>query len=275
VPGPEGVVRRRERNGQRLLRSAPELERNILQHDSSRNFMREHALGLDDRLLDGFRARFSFEVLLIDEGRDPWLRRWLDDVQRNLLRSARQGWSLERRVHVLAGRVADALGGNGDAEAVRLRYEDCIAKSGIRPPEELLLGKLIEANAGMCRHRALLFKYACDQLALARCTLLTGVVAHDGAEELRRGRMIEDDDHDAANAHDHMWNTVEIGDDMYVVDCMRPELVFESSVLLCIDEAEAASSLRYHRIGGREGLISMHHSAPRVAREAAPLPERD
>jgi len=115
-----------------------------------------------------------------------------------------------------------------------------------------------EPGAGICRHRAIVMKYACDALRVAECALVSGVLTPAGMISnfgtARPGTKVED----------HMWNVVRICGQCFLVDCSTSGSRLCQTASLLTD----AYSFSYHRAGGHSGLRSLDEEAMRQRRQS-------
>jgi hypothetical protein len=135
----------------------------------------------------------------------------------------------------LALYVSNRLGGEGTAD-LGDRTERAIDDARSHD-HRVLIGRL---TAGVCRHRAILFKYLADQVGLP-CRLVRGY--HGGMPDQDGGA--------------HVWNTVPVrplpdgsGYEWHVVDVMQ-----SPDRLLPENSPEAAEYVRYEPGGGNGGLM--------------------
>lgn len=252
-PSENGQVNLRRSYAEQLFSQHPVLRRAVQKHPASQRFHEEASLRFGDVVSDGFRARFSREVLLVDSRLDADLREFLSTLRIQL-----RHHGLEERIAMAARAVCNAFG--GCASDIDARWRKRCDEINMPPPADTLLGKLLSREvagrldrpgAGICRHRAILFKYVCDALRITECAVLTGVVAPPGAkniESLRRTSPV-----------DHMWNVVRAEGTPYLMDCM-----FHPGELLAAQDLEniaigviPGTPYSYHRIRGRAGLLSL------------------
>lgn len=90
-------------------------------------------------------------------------------------------------------------------------------KSSSVLPKNYLLGEVIRAGAGVCRHRSLLIKALADALDL-KCALVAGVVS--------KAARMEADDHsfvflEVLEGAAHVWNIMEVDGAPWIVDPMH------------------------------------------------------
>jgi len=140
----------------------------------------------------------SREVILVDAGKDVTLGPKLE-MARKFIENAR---TLQEKIQMLAMFVSNSLGGSqlvpGSSMPgiVDLTDQDVDQRkmSGKNAGDILMLGHL---NYGVCRHRALMFKYLADRLGIP--------------SRLVRGKTSDW----------HVWNVVQLHGKNYVVDVMQ------------------------------------------------------
>lgn len=265
APGKQGFTKLRVVKTDELLDRNPELQRKFLEDTASWRFSKRQMLRFKDRLTDGFRARYSRELLLFDASVDGTLRCFLQRLRSGLPPASEPQ---KERVRSLAMAVVDAFGGSLVDSALADRWDKRLRELRLDPPADLPIGKLMggpsagrrRVGAGVCRHRAILLKYCCDVLGIAECALVTGVVMPAGARDLRETR------HECQV--DHMWNVVRIEGQLFLMDCM-----FFPGDLCDADDLSTFLGifrLEYHRIDGQAGL-SLNSEASRSWGQRASL----
>lgn len=159
----------------------------VLSDPTSVRFHRARLLGYDEVMGDGFRARFSRELLAVNAEQDAALYGFMlfaNECQMPAVGSADS--SCFGRVKKLAHAVATAFGGSaGSAGDLQERWEQRMEQLGLEELwDEVPIGRLLgmddTGGAGLQRHRAILFKYCCDQLAICPSAL----VALDGSGKM-------------------------------------------------------------------------------------------
>eukprot|EP00927_Polykrikos_kofoidii_P060266 TRINITY_DN55287_c0_g1_i1.p1 TRINITY_DN55287_c0_g1~~TRINITY_DN55287_c0_g1_i1.p1 ORF type:complete len:839 (+),score=145.80 TRINITY_DN55287_c0_g1_i1:51-2567(+) len=244
----------RIRNSEREFMRRPSLGAAVEGHASSRKFNETHRLDFQDVLDDGFRVRFANEILIVDANKDPILRHFmtwlLDEVEC-------EPGSPSDRVRCASMLVAEAFGGVPKANVKELlghRVQALRTERGARAvdvPVGALLGGPgvkdvvgVRDGVGICRHRAILFKYVCDTLGLANCAVVSGVVVKKvglcDVAELRES---------SSGPPDHMWNVVDVYQERFLVD-----LMLQPGELIRDEQKIAAM---YHRLNGRAGIKSL------------------
>eukprot|EP00929_Paragymnodinium_shiwhaense_P034267 TRINITY_DN1866_c1_g1_i3.p1 TRINITY_DN1866_c1_g1~~TRINITY_DN1866_c1_g1_i3.p1 ORF type:complete len:621 (+),score=133.89 TRINITY_DN1866_c1_g1_i3:142-2004(+) len=242
----------RQRNLKKQFKRRPSLNDKLQAHGPSKKFFEQNHLSFRDKLANGFRARYAKEVIVVDEEQDPILREFCRSLG-YCLHCEREG-SAEDRVRLTAILVAKAFGGyplqtpgalSGNALEARM-YELIDKANGGNIDEDILIGALMEDDdepgGGVCRHRAMLFKFACDKFDVAECAMLNGVHMPEGWADVTRFRA-------KVFPVDHMWNAVRVGDKRYLVDCMHAP-----GTLM---DAEESKVKMYHRFDGHAGLMSL------------------
>jgi serine/threonine protein kinase len=190
----------------------------------SAKYARLHYLNYDDLLLpsspfaDAGRTPGAREIIIVDAVADPTLVECLEAAKSLLSKASDE----RERALILARFVSSQFGGHEsksleeDCENVLRLMRECSTEK----PFPLLIGTMI-GQVGVCRHRAILFKFIADQTVIKpaewgntpiRCRLIRG--------QLRSVAF------DAA----HAWNVVRVGSKDMLVDLMaKPDLFEEGS----------------------------------------------
>lgn len=143
----------------------------------SRAFLQEHYLSADARIPDGYAdggraskiasdgsVTTGREAMVVDRARDAALQRHLEYARET------RSWRVPEREHAaLLALYIDRLA--SPAEGRGATAYACEMLTGEYRGKELLIGQA--AGAGMCRHRALLFKLMADEAGL-RATMARG-----------------------------------------------------------------------------------------------------
>lgn len=164
----------------------PAAQLKVESHPASMFFHQARLLGYKHRLVDGFRAHFSQEMLLVDSRSDKALRGFLVFLRSSLpiVHGAVHG--SEAHVTATAKAVAAAFGGarheHEAGEELEARWQRRFHEVGLPFPHDLPIGLLLartepgsglpEPGAGLPRHRAVMFKYVCDALDICESALL-------------------------------------------------------------------------------------------------------
>ncbi len=146
--------------------------------------------------------------------------------------------------------ASEVFGGTiSDSEALESRVQSAIAELSSNDPDRLVvLGRLIYSGVGVCRHRAILYKYLCDHmhrfperwgLTAASQSDGSGVVRGAVPCQLVRGVQSDGAADGSDVAQNHMWNVVRLGSDLFVVDVMQ-----RAGQLLAADSKEAQAYQR-------------------------------
>jgi hypothetical protein len=201
-------------------------------------FLRRGYLDFQEKMPDGFYdggryTTFSVEtdgrlvphspreIDLLHQGMDPALKRITENATKLLANIPDQ----ESKIKLLALFVSNTLGGSqivklpgNDIEEISNR-EIAHLKAQSQNTNFILLGYLTH---GVCRHRALLFKYLADRLGIP-------------------SRLVRGDQNNGA----HQWNVVELKGKLYIVDVMQnpTELIDENS-----------DTAKYYKRKGLRGL---------------------
>eukprot|EP00747_Dinoflagellata_sp_TGD_P091158 gnl/TRDRNA2_/TRDRNA2_164964_c0_seq4.p1 gnl/TRDRNA2_/TRDRNA2_164964_c0~~gnl/TRDRNA2_/TRDRNA2_164964_c0_seq4.p1 ORF type:complete len:388 (+),score=68.49 gnl/TRDRNA2_/TRDRNA2_164964_c0_seq4:72-1235(+) len=246
--GPHSNSATRKRFADQLFQQHPHVLEEIMQHPTSRKFHLQRALNYEDRLLDGFTARFSRELLYVDMKSDDRLRSFVRSVEVEV----DDVHSIEAKVLAVAQMVSEAFGGQPSRHNhVEQRLSHIIEKSGKQKYERFPIGMFLasgdEAGAGICRHRSVLFKYVLDALRITPSAVFDGVMLQDDVTDVTKFRR---DNMDTKGPPDHMWNVVSIRGKAFVIDVMNNP--FELMDDKAIEEWESRGG-SYHRIGGKSG----------------------
>jgi len=176
------------------------------------SYLRRHYVGPSDRVPDGYfdggrsmrldaegRAQSGREILLVDRGSDPELRRQIAYAQSEEIRRLPELERVEKLAAFVDGRTTPPGGERWTGPTI-----DMITKEFANKP--LLIGDVVEqSQAGVCRHRSLLFKILADEAGL-QAALVRGNYA-------RRGRT---------PGFAHAWNEVTLSDGRRIlVDVMH------------------------------------------------------
>ncbi len=175
------------------------------------------------------------EILVVDRSRDPSLRKHLEKAQSPEL----QKLPAADRARELARYVDRALSPSGDRAAALNAVEMFTIEHANRP---VLFGEMEQAcQAGVCRHRALLFKMLCDEAGLK-----TALVRGNYNRGLTRGG--------------HAWNELILDDGSIVlVDVMNPSIDFAFL-------PESSAEAKYYLSVKNEPIYPRHRT------ESAPAP---
>jgi hypothetical protein len=131
------------------------------------------------------------EVIVVDPASDPELRSCVAEAEA-AVSAAGASASVAQQAEALAAFCAQRLGGRGVTESTAAAHiRDVQRANGHRG---VSLGSL---QQGVCRHRAVLFKYLCDQPSVGiPCRLVRGAVHVEGT-----------------GTGGHAWNVVPVADD--------------------------------------------------------------
>ena len=197
--------------------------------DVSLEFKANHRLEGQSRIPDGYvdggrgmsiasdgTAASGRELIVVDRARDPALRRYID-VAKDLGAKVKAGQMSEEAAYRELAQTVDRLlspGGNRDLAHGAMDRWLKFAEG-----REILLGDVVRTEAGMCRHRSLLFKVLGDELA----------VASGGKSQvaLVRGNLVW-----PGGQGGHAWNELVLSDGRKVlVDVMNPSPGFKFPTL--------------------------------------------
>lgn len=172
---------------------------------SSSAYRTRHCLdyreALEDGFLDGGR-RGGRELLRVSFSGDARLARFLQFIEQRRRSVSVDGVT---KLKIVALAIADVFGGSDSSvsQKTEMRCKELRLRSpeGIVDIGDLMGGKALgdPPGTGICRHRAILFKAACDRLALCPARLVRG--SYRGGE--------------------HVWNLARVGGAEYLVDLMH------------------------------------------------------
>jgi len=215
----------------------------------SLKYNRECELEIEDKIADGFydpgRGEFlsleeyqrqpvnltTREILLVDSRTDVKLKSYVHRAQEMLHNFA----DVESQARVLALFVSNCFGGDFP-NATRCAQE--IAK--LKQAHQANVIPIGEIVSGVCRHRAILYKYLCDRLDID-C-------------ELKRGTFSSNN-----ITGGHAWNVIKLGTAYFVVDIMH-----EPTQLYPIDSEKAKN---YTRVGNTGNQLKVFGGTPIVRPE--------
>eukprot|EP00747_Dinoflagellata_sp_TGD_P140009 gnl/TRDRNA2_/TRDRNA2_175961_c0_seq3.p1 gnl/TRDRNA2_/TRDRNA2_175961_c0~~gnl/TRDRNA2_/TRDRNA2_175961_c0_seq3.p1 ORF type:complete len:575 (+),score=80.93 gnl/TRDRNA2_/TRDRNA2_175961_c0_seq3:97-1821(+) len=197
----------------RSLRSYSEA---IRKHKASHKFHHDRFLSYSDRMTDGFCARFSSGLVLLDAGIDLTLQRFLATVAALLETETVP----EHKVRIISVAIANACGGKYGGAPERL-HERMVA-AGFELSDLLPIGVLLgdkNSGVGLCHHRALLLKYILDSLEVCPSVLVdASIVVQDCL----------DDPPCSSEGTDHMWNITRLDQPMFC-DIMQAPPVLQQA----------------------------------------------
>lgn len=190
----------------------------------SLKYLRNGYLDFNEKMLDGFYDGGRHMTFYLDEADNliPDSRREvvvLDNRNDVLLenKSKKAGKflskisNMEGKITALALYVSSIMGGNqnydgSNSDIVKLTDMDIESLKKQTGTNILAIGYL---DHGVCRHRALLFKYLADRNAIP-------------------SRLVRGDYGTNGNVGGHVWNVVKLGEKFYIVDVMHdPTELFE------------------------------------------------
>ena len=164
------------------------------------------------------------ERLTVDRSKDPVLSAMIKDVA---CQTERTRHDLDK-ILILFEEVKSRLGGDTDGPTLIKNIERVVSQS---KDLNVLLGEFIHAGAGVCRHRALLFKIIGDEIGLD-VTLNKGTfIGNMRTEHVPR-----------IDRNNHAWNITRAAGVLYLVDSMHDN-IFD---MLSVNRLD----VRYYR--GRE-----------------------
>eukprot|EP00747_Dinoflagellata_sp_TGD_P140012 gnl/TRDRNA2_/TRDRNA2_175961_c0_seq7.p1 gnl/TRDRNA2_/TRDRNA2_175961_c0~~gnl/TRDRNA2_/TRDRNA2_175961_c0_seq7.p1 ORF type:complete len:674 (+),score=79.81 gnl/TRDRNA2_/TRDRNA2_175961_c0_seq7:97-2118(+) len=188
----------------------------IRKHKASHKFHHDRFLSYSDRMTDGFCARFSSGLVLLDAGIDLTLQRFLATVAALLETETLP----DQKVRIISAAIADACGGKYGGAPERL-HERMVA-AGFELSDLLPIGVLLgdkNSGVGLCHHRALLLKYILDSLEVCPSVLVdASIVVQDCL----------DDPPCSSEGTDHMWNITRLDQPMFC-DIMQAPPVLQQA----------------------------------------------
>eukprot|EP00931_Biecheleriopsis_adriatica_P059859 TRINITY_DN35887_c0_g1_i1.p1 TRINITY_DN35887_c0_g1~~TRINITY_DN35887_c0_g1_i1.p1 ORF type:complete len:418 (+),score=78.52 TRINITY_DN35887_c0_g1_i1:57-1310(+) len=252
IPGRTGNTHHRNVLAEKLYKRHPSVLERIEHHEASEIWKQERLLHFGDKLTDGFTARFSKELIYVDQTCDCKLREFLaycrgvtkffDDSEQFQMAQA------------LSIAVCDALGGHACAE-LKLRMGRLVQESGKQRHEPMpigdtfcgghIFGQACAPGAGLCRHRSILFKYVCDELEICDCALVDGMLP---PSLMLQSSSVQQKARPNGQGFDHMWNIVRISGENYITDALNlPGQLLNA-------EGLQGLPVQFCRIKGRSGL---------------------
>jgi hypothetical protein len=166
------------------------------------------------------------EVILADAERDPRLYE-IRDKAREMLRALPD---LEIRIRMLAMYVSNVMGGIQVDDVAESNEISKLSSAVLTHIKQTLGSNVVPLGCvthGLCRHRALLYKYLCDYADIP-CRLIRGAYENSS----------------------HAWNVVLLGRKHYLVDVMHDPMA-----LYAEESEEAQNYRRTARVGGRHTAI--------------------
>jgi hypothetical protein len=261
IQGVVGNSAARSANTAELYRAHPSVFQRIETNEAAHIWSDKRLLSFKEKLTDGFVARFSKELIVIDKRQDVRLREFLAFCRGVMLGKR----TCQEKVAAISEAVSSALGGAGSDEAsansgasLISRMQSLIEVSGKKPHENMPLGETFlgghifglgdaYGGAGICRHRAMLFKYACDELGVCHCAMVDGIMPPQFCKESDDGLVRFRKDSNIGNI-DHMWNIVHVDGSNFVVDALNfPGQLISSKGL-------ADLPVKFARIRGHTGM---------------------
>ncbi|CAJ1426225.1 unnamed protein product [Effrenium voratum] len=174
-----------------LYARRPSVEHKVRGLRTAAKWETDGLLDFNDRMEEGFAARYSKELLVFDMAKD----RRLNKFMRNLKAEVSRMGSGERQRILHVSRAVDRTFGGSSNEVPR-DLERKIRELDLAKGDNLYIGHLMqksdEAGAGLCRHRTLLFKYTMDRLnaegLVGQCAAVVGVMVSKGTTDVARFR---------------------------------------------------------------------------------------
>eukprot|EP00913_Durusdinium_trenchii_P002348 g2168.t1 len=255
----------REKAAGKLFKQRPSVEQKVMMSPVSLKWQQEGRLDFHDVLPDGFAARYSKELLVIDAHADQLLNKFVDQVEAGL--SQRRG-QLNAILYV-SDMIQRAFGGLG--RKVPEAFQKRIVDLNLRQGDSLLIGArgwdlLEEAEgeqgsemsgatagflgSGMCRHRSLLFKYVVRRLKVCESAAISGVIVPNDCENVSQFRR----DNGFA---DHAWNIVRLNGQNYLLDIMNTPHELQSLNSADGEKVQMkvqGTSYVYYRFDGGSGI---------------------
>ncbi|CAK9035272.1 unnamed protein product [Durusdinium trenchii] len=240
----------REKAAGKLFKQRPSVEQKVMMSPVSLKWQQEGRLDFHDVLPDGFAARYSKELLVIDAHADQLLNKFVDQVEAGL--SQRRG-QLNAILYV-SDMIQRAFGGLG--RKVPEAFQKRIVDLNLRQGDSLLIGELMSGatagflGSGMCRHRSLLFKYVVRRLKVCESAAISGVIVPNDCENVSQFRR----DNGFA---DHAWNIVRLNGQNYLLDIMNTPHELQSLNSADGEKVQMkvqGTSYVYYRFDGGSGI---------------------
>jgi len=198
----------------KLFSQRPSVKQKVMQSPASFKWQQEGRLDFQDVLHDGFAARYSKELLVIDAQVDRRLRDFVEEVQEALCHVQDQ----QKAILVVSDMIQRTLGGLG--RKVQDAFAKRIEELNLPPGDSLYIGELMTGasagymGSGMCRHRCLLFKYIAHRLKVCDCAAISGVIVPNDCQNVSKFRKEN-------GFADHAWNIVRLDGQNFLLDVMN------------------------------------------------------
>lgn len=167
----------------------------------------------------------SRECISIGDEDHKYLAKIFDDVNKKVNREYDGVGDVKKRYLAisLAEKVYQLLT-PGDIANIMRETDDSLKKlKGSYGSNVIPLSEIIKGGSGVCRHRAITFKYLCD-MANIECRLIRGLLYP--SEDHR-----DDDFHTIGitGRYYHAWNVIKIGGEKMLFDIMNPKIEDDGS----------------------------------------------
>lgn len=251
----------RDKAAGKLFLQRPSVKQKVMKSPASYKWQQEGRLDFQDQIEDGFAARYSKELLVLDAEEDRRLRDFVEEVKVALHGVQDQA----RAILLVSDMIQKTLGGLGRKvpEAFQKRIEDLKLPAG----DSLYIGELMAGaqagymGSGMCRHRCLLFKYLAQRLKVCDCAAITGVIVPNDCQNVSKFRKEN-------GFADHAWNIVRLEGRNYLLDVMNmPKQLQSLNSTQKVQMKVHGESYVYYRYDGGSG-ISLAYSPDPTKRDA-------
>jgi len=249
----------RDKAAGKLFLQRPSVKQKVMKSPASYKWQQEGRLDFQDRIGDGFAARYSKELLVLDAEEDWRLRDFVEEVKVALLGVQDQ----YKAILLVSDMIQKTLGGLGSKvqDAFQKRIQDLKLPQG----DSLYIGELMAGaqagymGSGMCRHRCLLFKYLAQRLKVCDCAAITGVIVPNDCQNVSKFRKEN-------GFADHAWNIVRLEGRNYLLDVMNmPKQLQSLNSAEKVQMKVHGESYVYYRYDGGSGLTQVRESkGPKV-----------
>jgi len=238
----------RDKAAGKLFLQRPSVKQKVMKSPASYKWQQEGRLDFQDRIGDGFAARYSKELLVLDAEEDWRLRDFVEEVKVALLGVQDQ----YKAILLVSDMIQKTLGGLGSKvqDAFQKRIQDLKLPQG----DSLYIGELMAGaqagymGSGMCRHRCLLFKYLAQRLKVCDCAAITGVIVPNDCQNVSKFRKEN-------GFADHAWNIVRLEGRNYLLDVMNmPKQLQSLNSAEKVQMKVHGESYVYYRYDGGSGI---------------------
>lgn len=181
--------------------------------DISKEYLKSNCLLENEKIIDGFRdagggAQLDYygnviwakrEIITVDREHDVYLRNAINYVKENTT-----NMSEKEKMKFIYNVVHDI---SGNAEKA-LEYSELMSKHSAG--RELLLGKIFEHGATVCRHKALMVKILADEIGL-------------------KARVLRGNSFDLSGYGRHVWNEIKLSNGKKILIDVQNSKIIEVS----------------------------------------------